>query len=175
MFMLSCIVTCDRASWQIFLIIKPTRCTNLSNLFWKWNSTCFGQFLCPSSGVIHCTLRIGICHTDSFRAAAAAAAGSGWNCSYILILLLLLESCLQTCMTYTNAVCTVNNCWWWTEELSETCRVSFQNKFEKLAHLVGFIIRYLRLIRAETCNVLKYCFSVNFGYFWPHSWCIDIY
>jgi hypothetical protein len=26
-------------------------------------------------------------------------------------------------------------------KLSETCRVSFQNKFEKLVHLVGFIIR----------------------------------
>jgi len=38
-------------------------------------------------------------------------------------------------------VCTVKNSWWWTEELSETCRVSFQNKFEKLMHLVGFIIR----------------------------------
>ena len=34
-----------------FLIIKPTRCTNFSNLFLQWNSTCFGQFLCPSSGV----------------------------------------------------------------------------------------------------------------------------
>jgi hypothetical protein len=45
---------------------------------------------------------------DSFRAAAAAA-GSGWKCSSILMLLLLLESCLQTCMTYTIAVCTVNN------------------------------------------------------------------
>jgi len=47
---------------------------------------------------------------------------------------------LASCMTYTIAVCTVKNCWWWTEELSETCRVSFQNKFEKLVHLVGFII-----------------------------------
>jgi len=28
-----------------------------------------------------------------------------------------------------------------TEELSETGRVSFQNKFEKLVQLVGFIIR----------------------------------
>ena len=34
-----------------FLIIKPTRCTNFSNLFLKWNSKCFEQFLCPSSGV----------------------------------------------------------------------------------------------------------------------------
>jgi hypothetical protein len=67
---------------------------------------------------------------DSFRAV------SGW-----MLILLLLESCLQTCMTYTIAVCTVNNSWWWTEALSETCRVSFQNKFEKLVHLFGFIIR----------------------------------
>jgi len=29
-------------------------------------------------------------------------------------------------MTNTIAVCTVNNSWWWTEELSETCRVLFQ-------------------------------------------------
>jgi hypothetical protein len=58
-----------------------------------------------------------------------------------IILILLLEICLQTCMTYTIAVCTVKNSWWWTEELSETCRVSFQNKFEKLVDLVGFIIR----------------------------------
>jgi len=33
------------------------------------------------------------------------------------------------------------NSWWWTEELSETCRVSCQNKFVKLVHLVGFIIK----------------------------------
>jgi hypothetical protein len=36
---------------------------------------------------------------------------------------------------------TVENSWWWAEELSETCRVSFQNKFEKLVHLVALIIR----------------------------------
>jgi hypothetical protein len=29
----------------------------------------------------------------------------------------------------------------WAENLSETFRVPFQNKFEKLVHLVGFIIR----------------------------------
>jgi len=29
-------------------------------------------------------------------------------------------------MTYTIAVCTVKNPRWWTEELSETCRVSLQ-------------------------------------------------
>ena len=31
------------------------------------------------------------------------------------------------------------NSWWWADELAKTCRVSWQNKFVKLAHLVGFI------------------------------------
>jgi len=74
-----------------FLIIKPSRCTNFSNLYLEWKSTCFGQFLCPSSGVFHCTHSNGIYQ--------------------------------QTCMKYTISVCTVKNSWWWTEELSETCRV----------------------------------------------------
>jgi len=42
------------------LVIKPTRCTNL---FLEYNCICFGQFLCPSPGVIHCTHSNGICHT----------------------------------------------------------------------------------------------------------------
>jgi hypothetical protein len=76
----------------------------------------------------------------SYRFVDSFQAGTGWNCSSILILILL-ESCLQTCRTYTIAECAVKNSWWWTEELSETCRISFQNKFENLVHLVGFIIK----------------------------------
>jgi hypothetical protein len=53
-----------------------------------------------------------------------------------------LESCLQTCRTCTIAEHTVNNSWWWTEELSETCSVSFPKiDLRKLVHLVGFIVR----------------------------------
>ena len=51
------------------------------------------------------------------------------------------DNCEQTCITCTIAVCTAKNSWWWTEELSETCTVSFKNKFEKLVRLVGFIVR----------------------------------
>jgi len=29
-------------------------------------------------------------------------------------------------MTYTIAVCTVTNSWWWADELSQRCRVLFQ-------------------------------------------------
>ena len=50
--------------------------------------------------------------------------------------LVVLESCHHTCMTYTSDECTVENSWWWAEELSETCRVSWQNKFGKLVRLV---------------------------------------
>jgi len=45
-----------------FLIIIPTICTNFSNLFLNWKSTCFGQFLCPPSRVSHCTHSNDICH-----------------------------------------------------------------------------------------------------------------
>jgi hypothetical protein len=64
-------VHCDE-----FLIIKPTRCTNFSILFLEGNSTCLKQFLCPSSGVFHCTHSNGISHTDLLN---SLQAGSGWN------------------------------------------------------------------------------------------------
>jgi len=59
----------------------------------------------------------------SYRIADSLRAGSGRNSCSVLILL---ASCQQTCMTYTVAGCTVKNSWWWTEELSESCRVLFQ-------------------------------------------------
>jgi len=34
------------------------------------------------------------------------------------------ESCHQTCVTYTSAEYTVENSWWWAEELPERCRIS---------------------------------------------------
>jgi hypothetical protein len=38
------------------------------------------------------------------------------------------------------------NSWWLAEELSETCRVSCQNKFVKLVHLVSFIMKSIFII-----------------------------
>jgi hypothetical protein len=64
--------------------------------------------------------------------------------------------------TLSNGVChtgTVNtafeqemwiNSWWWTDELSETCRVSWQNKFVKSVHLVGFITKKLVAMHGHT-------------------------
>jgi hypothetical protein len=52
----------------LFPYNKPTRCTNFANLFWKWNSTCFRQFLCPASVVCHCTHSNCICNTGLLTA-----------------------------------------------------------------------------------------------------------
>jgi len=51
-----------------FLIIKLTRCIFSQNFILEWNSKCFGQFLCPSSGVLHCKHSNGIRHTDMLAA-----------------------------------------------------------------------------------------------------------
>jgi hypothetical protein len=53
---------------------------------------------------------------------------------------LLTSSCQQTCMTYTITVCTVKT----RDDGQRNCpkHVEFysKNKFEKLVHLVGFIM-----------------------------------
>ena len=36
-------------------------------------------------------------------------------------------------MTHTIAACTVKNSWWWTEELSETCRVLLQKYIREIS------------------------------------------
>ena len=52
------------------------------------------------------------------------------------------------------------NSWWWAEELSESCRVSRQNKFVKLVHLVGFIIKKFVTMHGHM-NVKKVCLYVS--------------
>jgi hypothetical protein len=71
---------------------------------------------------------------------------------YVIQALYTLLSSRSIC-SCSKAVCTVpvwhipllsvhwTNSWWWTDELSETCRVPWQNKWVKLVHLVGFITK----------------------------------
>ena len=55
-FMWPCIVT-------NFFIIKPTRCTNFTNLFWHETLHVSDSSSVHHQEFIHCTLSIGICHT----------------------------------------------------------------------------------------------------------------
>ena len=113
--------------WYI-LVIKPTRCTNFSNLF--LNET---VHVSDSSSV----------HHQEFFTANTAMVYVVHVCRQLASRLSLLTSCLQSCTTYTIAVFAVKNSWWWTEELSETCTVSFKNKFEKLVYQVKFYYKDL--------------------------------
>ena len=91
----------------------------------SWNSACFGQFVCPSSGVYSLYTQqwyMSYRFVDSCRAGAYKPV---WHMPLLSVQWI--------------------NSWWWTEELSETCRVSWQNKFEKLVHLVGFITKKFAL------------------------------
>jgi hypothetical protein len=56
------------------------KCTNFSNLFLEWNSTCFGQFLCPLSWVFHRTHSSGICHTGMQTACEQDQDVPFWSC-----------------------------------------------------------------------------------------------
>jgi hypothetical protein len=82
----------------IFLYNKTNQMYQFPKFTPAWNSTCFGQFICPSSGVYslytqqwYMSYRV----EDSFRA------GPGWNCSSILFL-------LESCVTYAIAECAVD-------------------------------------------------------------------
>jgi len=132
------------------LIIKPTICTNFSNLFLEQNSLCFWQFLCPSRGVFHCTHSNGICHTGLLTACKQDQDGT----SSVLIL-------FASSMTYTPAVRTVKNSWWWTEELSETCSFIPKINLEKLVHIFGFIIRIYHDERSPERQNVKLCQPVS--------------
>ena len=68
--------------------------------------------------------------------------------------LILLVSCQQTCMTYTIAVCTVKNPLMMEKGIIRN-KQSFiaKNKFEKLVHLVGFIVRTKKSSRIERTNI----------------------
>ena len=57
--------------------------------------------------------------------------------------------------------------------MSETCRVLFQNKFEKLVHLVGFIIRIYHDARSaerEISNKRLLIISNFHNYIYKHNY-----
>jgi len=85
-----------------------------------WNSTCFGQFLCTSSGVYSLYAR----HWFMLYR------WTSWSCSKAVY-----KPVWHTLVPSIQRI----NYWWCAEELRETCRVSCRSKFGKLVHLVGFI------------------------------------
>jgi hypothetical protein len=50
-----------------FFLIKPTDAL-ISQIYFCQETTCFGQFLCPSSGGFHCTFSTHLCHASLITA-----------------------------------------------------------------------------------------------------------
>ena len=76
-----------------------------------------GQFLCPSSGVFHCTHSNGICHTGLLTACEQDQDGTG----LLTANQFRPDDGQRNCLKHVEFYC--------------------KNKFEKLVHLVGFILR----------------------------------
>ena len=133
-----------------FFVIKLTRCTNFTNLFCHETLRISGSSPARHQEFIHCTLSNGIYHTGMYTAFEQDQDWivPSWSCSKAVYILLWHIPLLS--LQWINFL-------WWTEELSETCRVSCQNKFVKLVHLVSFIIKKLTLVLGQSTNCYDGC------------------
>jgi hypothetical protein len=148
-----------------------------------WKSTCFEQFLCPSSGV-------NSLYTQQ------------WHMSY-MFLYIFFFGFLYWCVSFAylaltnftfvwpwfvtnffiikpNKCTNFTNSWWWTEELPETFRVSCQSEFVKLVQLVVFIIKKFVTMHGHTnVKCFKYetrCLSYQYCHtLYIHSWSTATY
>jgi len=98
-------------------------------------STCFGQVHFPSSGVSqHCIDAIGICHASYVECLLADSQHNQHDRYQLLCIIQWWDS------------------WWGTVNLSETCRVLYQNKLEKQYISLAFIIRIYHDARSSECQ-----------------------
>jgi len=97
----------------------------------EWSSTCFGQFLCQSSGVFHSTHSSGM----SYRLQLVLASRPVWHIPLLCVQWKTPDDGQRNCSKYV---------------------VSFQNKFEKLVRLVGFIISICHDARSHEHKKLEY-------------------
>jgi len=138
------------------LTIKPTRCTNFSNLFLEYNFTYFGQFLCPSSVVFTVNAAVVYVIQVCWQLASRIRTEPSWSCSQAVWHVPLL--CVQR-KTRNDGQ---RNC-------PKHVKFYSKNKFEKLVHLVGFIIRIYHDARSAERQIfigwftLEACWHVFMG------------
>jgi len=124
--------------------IKQNRYTNFTNLFFRETLHVSDSSSVHYHEFIHCTLSNGICHTGLYTAFEQDQDGTAvpsWSYSKAVY-----KPVWHIPLLSVQWI----NSWRWTDELSETCRVSCQNKFVKLVHLVGFIIKKFVTMHGHT-------------------------
>jgi len=138
--------------WYV-LIMKPNWCTNFSNLFLEWNSTGFGQFLCPSSVVFHCTHNNCICHTGLLTACGqdqdgTAKAATSWSCPQA-VTAVPSWSHMQAVTKPVWHIPLLCVQWKTTDDGQRNCpkHVEYhsKNKFEKLVHLYILLKEFITM------------------------------
>ena len=165
---------------SLFFIIKPTRRTNFTNLFWHETLHVSDNFSVHHQEFY--SLYIQQWYMSHRHCTHSIRAGPGWKS-------IPSWSCSKAVYKHEWHIPLLSvhwiNSWWLTDELSETCRVSCQNKFVKLVHLVGFIIKkfvtmhghmdvksislvhlaslVFRLPRYLKCSTFSSC---NYGIYW---------
>jgi len=109
------------------MVKKKNRCSEFQ-FCWYYDSTCFWQPLCPSSGVLSRTMAVvhfiqlwPFATSSRIELQFHPAAGS-WRSSN-------LRKMYQSRFTAKNS-------WWWAERLPETCRVVIQIKLGFSAFVV---------------------------------------
>ena len=139
----------------VFLVNKTNRRTKFQ-IYWYYDSTCFGQPFRPTSGVFNRTSAL--VHFMQFwwqfatRSTMEHRAPGSKRSSK-------LHKMYQS-------RCTAKNSWWWAERLPETCRVVIPINMEFSAS-VGFIHKEFATMHGHT--ILK-CFSVFFPSVPRSSW-----
>ena len=124
-----------------------------SNLFWYWTLHVSYRFIVHHQESSTVYTAIGIFHRGYVD---CLLAGSEWNWC----------SCVATQVSHTL------DSWWWTVNLYDTCRVLYQNIFEKKCISLVFVIRKYRTIRFTAqgnmkvvlCGVTRYKYSVEHSY-----------
>jgi hypothetical protein len=115
----------------------PFRCTNFSKFLFCTETTCFGEFLCPSSGIFHCTHSDGICHAglltaceqDQDRPCSQAVSIPVWHIPLL-------------CVQWKTPDDGQRN---WPKHVE----FHYKSKLEKLVHLDGFIMRNVSRCRSH--------------------------
>jgi hypothetical protein len=128
-----------------FLVNKTNRCTEFQ-FYWYYYSACFGQPFCSSSGVLSCTSVL-VHFIQSWWLFATRSKQSQPHKIY-------------------QSRCTTKNSWWWTERLSETCRVVIPIKLEFSAS-VGFIQKEIYSV-FNFWNIIWRIYKIHFLYYEKH-------
>ena len=110
---------CSSNETKYISIVKPTRCTNVSNLFYFGMTLYMFRTVFPSI-ISSSRLYIQLSNRYCCLLGSEQSAVSVWHMPV--------------------AVCTDLNCWWWTERPSETCRLSFQNKINLIHWCIWLVL-----------------------------------